>query len=63
MIRCCAWCERVLGVKQPLSDNRVTHTICSPCAEELLPRGQQKMVFVPDITVLGSQSAAEISQR
>ena len=37
MIRICAWCNTVLGEKEPIADKRPTHTICVPCATAINP--------------------------
>jgi hypothetical protein len=31
MVSVCAWCERFLGVKEPLGNSTVTHGICNAC--------------------------------
>lgn len=31
----CAWCGEQLGEKEPLLDDRATHTICDPCRARL----------------------------
>ena len=36
MIRVCSWCERFLGDKEPLEDQRVTHSVCELCAQQML---------------------------
>ncbi len=35
MIRRCAWCGRDQGVKPPLGNRAVTHTICPACLRRL----------------------------
>lgn len=35
MIRLCAWCQVIMGQKEPLDDKQVTHGICPECQEEL----------------------------
>jgi len=32
MIMVCAWCQRYLGSKEPLSDHGVSHGICPECS-------------------------------
>ena len=32
----CAWCKRVLGMKEPVEDERITHGICSECQLKLI---------------------------
>jgi hypothetical protein len=32
MITVCAWCQKYMGMKDPLSDPAVTHGICHTCA-------------------------------
>ena len=32
MITVCAWCQKYMGPKEPLSDSAVTHGICGTCA-------------------------------
>lgn len=32
MITVCAWCQKYMGMKDPLSDPAVTHGICNTCA-------------------------------
>jgi len=32
MITVCAWCQKYLGLKDPLDDPAVTHGICHTCA-------------------------------
>jgi len=34
MIRMCAWCNTVLGEKEPLDDHNITHGMCKPCLEK-----------------------------
>jgi rRNA processing protein Krr1/Pno1 len=34
MIVKCSWCQRIVGVREPLKDTRVTHTICRKCSIE-----------------------------
>jgi hypothetical protein len=31
MITVCAWCQRFMGMKEPLSDPSLTHGICQTC--------------------------------
>ena len=33
----CAWCGKDEGVKEPLEDKGITHTICSKCARTYFP--------------------------
>jgi hypothetical protein len=33
MVTICAWCERYLGSKEPLSNPAVSHGICTSCIE------------------------------
>lgn len=35
MILICAWCKAVQGEKEPLGDKRLTHGICTDCAEKI----------------------------
>ena len=28
----CSWCKKVIGEKEPVNSNAVTHTICPTCA-------------------------------
>ena len=32
MISVCAWCQKYMGPKEPISDSAVTHGICDTCA-------------------------------
>ncbi len=32
MVTICAWCQRYLGMKEPLADPSLTHGICKTCA-------------------------------
>ena len=32
MIAVCAWCQKFLGVKEPLGQGEVSHGICSSCS-------------------------------
>lgn len=47
MIRQCSWCNRVLGEIEPLEDERITHTICENCQEDLVGSvaSQRKTLF------------------
>lgn len=36
MIRQCAWCRRVIGLKTPIENMAVTHGICARCSRELV---------------------------
>ena len=36
MIIICAWCQRLLGKKEPVEDERITHGICLECQVKLL---------------------------
>jgi hypothetical protein len=31
MVNVCAWCDRFLGVKEPMDNSAVTHGICRSC--------------------------------
>ena len=31
MVTVCAWCQRFMGMKEPLSDPALTHGICQTC--------------------------------
>ena len=31
MVKVCAWCERFLGIKEPVENPTLTHGICHPC--------------------------------
>jgi hypothetical protein len=33
MVTVCAWCQKYMGSKEPLSDPAVTHGICNDCVE------------------------------
>lgn len=35
MIRQCAWCLKMLGEVEPLSDKSVTHGICEACDKKM----------------------------
>ena len=35
MIVTCAWCGMLIDVRQPLTDIRVSHSICKCCSERL----------------------------
>lgn len=37
MIVQCAWCNKQLGVKEPVSDKSVSHTICPECVNKYFP--------------------------
>jgi len=37
MIRRCAWCKEILGVVEPLDDERFTDGICARCQTEHFP--------------------------
>lgn len=30
----CAWCRKDMGEKEPLSDKRISHSICKECAKK-----------------------------
>jgi hypothetical protein len=32
MVTVCAWCQKYMGMKEPLADPAVTHGICHTCA-------------------------------
>lgn len=36
MIRICAWCKEVQGLKEPLDDNSITHGICLKCSDAMI---------------------------
>ena len=36
MIVQCAWCKKIMGEKEPLTDKSVTHTICKDCSIKFL---------------------------
>ena len=36
MTRQCAWCSLILSRIETAAEERVTHTICEPCAAEIL---------------------------
>lgn len=36
MIIECGWCKQLLGVKEPIHDTSVTHSICECCQNKLL---------------------------
>jgi hypothetical protein len=48
MIIICAWCKGEMGEKNPIQDERITHGICKPCADEL--RKKYKMSEALDST-------------
>jgi hypothetical protein len=29
----CSWCKKQVGVKEPMEDTRISHTICEDCVE------------------------------
>lgn len=31
----CAWCKKEMGEKEPLSDPRITHSICDDCHKDI----------------------------
>jgi len=31
LVTVCAWCQRYMGMKEPLSDHSLTHGICQTC--------------------------------
>ena len=31
----CAWCKKDLGEKEPLADNRITHSVCEKCKQKM----------------------------
>jgi hypothetical protein len=31
MVTVCAWCQRFMGMKEPLTDSSLTHGICQTC--------------------------------
>ena len=33
----CAWCKKDLGEKEPLTDNSISHGMCSDCWDEMFP--------------------------
>lgn len=32
----CAWCQKTLGMKEPVCEHTVTHGICEACAKTFL---------------------------
>jgi hypothetical protein len=36
MTRQCAWCGSILGQAPPLENEATTHSICTPCAIDML---------------------------
>ena len=45
MVCVCAWCERYLGIKEPLDSLEVTHGICSVC------KSRQQLGELPTLVV------------
>lgn len=42
----CAWCKTPMGVKEPLEDTRVTHSICDACAlQEVVEKTKHKPTY------------------
>ena len=31
----CAWCQKPMGEKDPLNDERVSHGICKQCSDKM----------------------------
>lgn len=44
MIRVCAWCKRLLGEKEPLTDTRVTHGVCKNCHYQVFVQRERQAV-------------------
>lgn len=44
MILRCAWCQTIMGEKEPLDDNNFTDGICTNCLETYFPHIAQKVV-------------------
>lgn len=38
MTAVCAWCGRVLGIRPPFDDERLTHGICAECMATHFPK-------------------------
>ncbi len=36
MILVCATCKKEIGLKEPMDDNRITHSICKICLQNQL---------------------------
>ena len=45
MVTICAWCQRFMGMKEPVDEATVSHGICSVCAE------RQRMGEVPTVVI------------
>ena len=45
MIIECAWCDRKMGEKEPLSDKRVSHGICKKCSKKVLKESEEKKII------------------
>ena len=48
MVKVCAWCERFLGIKEPVENPTVTHGICQPCFARQTWDEQPVLVISPD---------------
>ena len=44
----CSWCHRCLGEKEPLEDNRISHSICKECVEKELQEIKDLEAEPPD---------------
>ena len=52
MVCICAWCERYLGVKEPLQSFEVSHGICSVC------RARQELERPPTLVISKTRADA-----
>jgi hypothetical protein len=41
MVIRCAWCERILGMKEPVEDERITDGICPECQVKLISEAKK----------------------
>ena len=48
MVNVCAWCDRFLGIKDPLDVPSVTHGICKPCSTRQMWEAQPVVVVSPE---------------
>lgn len=56
MFTWCSYCQRLLGEKPPLSDTRISHSLCSACeaageasADESIPIEQERLAFFKEL--------------
>ena len=47
MTRVCAWCHKVLGTIEPLSDTSLTHGICELCRAKVRQAKHTKAPHTP----------------